>query len=154
MSASVKQYACRSHDHTIRIGSVGSDGYDLAVDDRIMSLSCIYGSDTWSLDRAVFMVAFKIPQSYWTEFEGWYVYEHGPMLLRESTWRAYRLFSCPPAGRESHTHVVLHDVEGAQALESAHRKLSRRTPWFQRLSRHEWFDGPFERHFLVARGAQ
>jgi hypothetical protein len=41
--------------------------------------------------------------------------------------------------------MALHQLADRAALSSPERSRSRATPWFLRLARHDWFDGPFTR---------
>lgn len=91
----------------------------------------------------VFMVGIRTPDDWREELCGWYQYEHGPMLLECPEWQGFQFLE---ASVESGCQFyVLHRLASRKALESEHRKQSRATPWFRRLARNSWFDGPFER---------
>lgn len=91
----------------------------------------------------VFLVVIRTPPGWGDELCDWYRTEHGPILLECPQWRGYTLFE---SGVENgYCLHVLHRLADRAALESEERKRSRATPWFQRLARNAWFDGPFER---------
>ena len=66
-----------------------------------------------------------------------------PILLECPEWRGYQLFEAPAA--RGCQFYVLHHLADRSALDSEWRRRSRSTPWFHRLSKNKWFDGPFER---------
>jgi hypothetical protein len=91
----------------------------------------------------VFRVGIWTPADWRTEFCGWYVYEHAPMLLECPVWDGYQLFETPAA--RGCRFYVFHHLSARRALDSEERKRSRSTPWFRRLAKNKWFDGAFER---------
>ncbi len=91
----------------------------------------------------VFAVGIWTPQEWGPELCAWYQDEHAPMLMECRDWKGVDLREAPSrSGRQFH---VLHRLADRSALDSPQRAASRRTPWFDRLARHSWFDGPFER---------
>jgi hypothetical protein len=65
------------------------------------------------------------------------------MLLECPEWQGFQLLETSVAtGCQLY---VLHRLASRVALDSEQRKRSRATPWFRRLARNYWFDGPFER---------
>lgn len=91
----------------------------------------------------VFLVVIRAPPAWRDELCDWYSTEHGPILLECAQWRGFTLFDTGAEG--AWCLCVLHRLAHRAALESEERKRSRATPWFQRLARNAWFDGPFER---------
>ena len=93
--------------------------------------------------RWLFHVIIVAPREWRDELCEWYRTEHGPILLECSRWRGFRLLESPMEnGCRLH---ALHRLADRSALDSDERKRSRATPWFERLARNSWFDGPFER---------
>ena len=93
--------------------------------------------------RWLFYVIINAPREWRDELCDWYRTEHGPILLECPQWRGFTLGESS-AGYECRLHV-LHRLADRSALDSDERKRSRATPWFERLARNAWFDGPFER---------
>jgi hypothetical protein len=91
----------------------------------------------------VFRVGLWTPKDWRSEFFAWYKCEHGPILLECPDWDGYQFFESPSA-RGCQFYVV-HYLADRSALDSEWRRLSRSTPWFRRLAKNKWFDGPFER---------
>jgi hypothetical protein len=94
----------------------------------------------------IFAVGIRMPADFRDDLCAWYQHEHGPILLECPEWQGFQCFEMRvPHGAQLY---VLHRLAARTALESEARKRSRDTSWFHRLSRHEWFDGPFERVLL------
>jgi hypothetical protein len=91
----------------------------------------------------VFLVGVWTPEDWREEFCAWYKCEHGPILLECPEWQGFRFVQVPSTS--GCQFYVLHRLSDRAALDSEHRKRSRRTPWFKRLATNEWFDEPFER---------
>ena len=91
----------------------------------------------------IFRVGIWTPKAWRSEFTAWYKCEHGPILLECPDWDGYQLLEAPSV--RGCQFYVIHYLADRGALESEWRKLSRSTPWFRRLARNKWFDGPFER---------
>ncbi len=90
----------------------------------------------------VYMLKYPVPLDYLNEFDAWFQYEHMPMLLEEPTWYGCDFFRA--LGASCYPFAALHYLE-PQALKSAARDRSVATAWWNRLSRHEWFDKQFIR---------
>ncbi len=91
----------------------------------------------------LFVVDIWTPAECGRELCAWYEDEHAPMLMQCADWKGVDLReSLCESGRQFH---VLHRLADRSALDSPHRSASRRTPWFERLAKHTWFDGPFHR---------
>jgi len=91
----------------------------------------------------VFRVGIWTPKDWRSEFCAWYQHEHGPILIECPDWDGFRFFEVP-ASRGCQFYVT-HYLADRAALDSPWRRLSRSTPWFRRLAKNKWFDGPFER---------
>lgn len=91
----------------------------------------------------VFLVGIRAPDDWRDELCAWYQCEHGQVLLECPEWHGYQFFEA--AVEDGCQFYVLHRLASRRALESEQRKRSRSTPWFQRLSKNDWFDEPFER---------
>lgn len=99
-----------------------------------------YGSEAgpW-----VFLVGIWTPEDWREEFCAWYRCEHGPMLIECPEWQGFEFIDIPESN--GCRFYVLHRLADRSALDSEERKRSRSTPWFRRLAKNAWFDGPFER---------
>ena len=91
----------------------------------------------------LFAVGIWTPRDWREEFCAWYRCEHAPMLLECTEWSGFQLTET--VARRGCQFYALHRLADRSALDSKQRKLSRATPWFRRLSKNKWFDGPFER---------
>lgn len=91
----------------------------------------------------IFLVGVWTPDEWREEFCAWYQCEHGPMLVECPEWKGFQFVEVPVA--RGCQFYVLHRLAERAALDSDERKRSRSTPWFHRLAKNEWFDGPFER---------
>lgn len=101
------------------------------------------GEATPDAGRWLFYVIISAPREWRDELCDWYRTEHGPILLGCPQWRGFTLCEST-SGKACRLHV-LHRLSDRRALDSDERKRSRATPWFERLARNAWFDGPFER---------
>jgi hypothetical protein len=91
----------------------------------------------------LFFVGLWTPPDWRDEFLAWYRGEHLPMLLECPVWDGCRFTEqSVEAGCQFH---ALHQFSDRAALDSEHRRRSRSTHWFARLSRNPWFDGGFTR---------
>ncbi len=93
--------------------------------------------------RWLFRVGIWMPKDWRAEMLAWYAYEHGPILLECRDWRGFQVCEAPAA--RGCQLWVLHYLAERAALDSEWRRRSRATPWFRRLARNAWFDGPFKR---------
>lgn len=120
----------------------GGEAPDGVLERRLTPLSSggRFGPDAGSW---VFRVGIWTPEDWRTEFCAWYQIDHAPILLECPVWDGYQLFET--AAAQGCQFYVLHHLSDRAALDSEERRRSRATPWFKRLARNEWFDGPFER---------
>ena len=91
----------------------------------------------------IFVVGIWAPADWRAELCAWYRCEHGPMLVECPEWQGFQFLETTVD--DGCQFYVLHRLADRRALESEQRKRSRATPWFRRLAKHDWFDGPFER---------
>jgi hypothetical protein len=91
----------------------------------------------------LFHVGLWTPSDYRDEFLAWYEVEHLPMLLECPVWDGCRFVE--EAAQDGCQFHALHQFSDAKALDSEERRRSRSTPWFNRLSKNDWFDGAFKR---------
>lgn len=88
------------------------------------------------------VVAFAVPDEDAAEFDDWYEQEHVPLLMGSAGWirvRRYRTrpgFEGPPW-----THLALHEIRDASALDAPERERARNTPWRDQLAVRPWFGG-------------
>jgi hypothetical protein len=89
----------------------------------------------------LFVAAFAVPDEAAAEFDAWYEEEHVPLLMRAEGWlrvRRYRVL--PGHDGPSWTHLALHQLRDASALDSPERAAARSTAWRDRLAESEWFN--------------
>lgn len=91
----------------------------------------------------LFLVGLWTPADYRDEFLAWYRMEHLPILLECPLWDGCRFVEAQVG--DGCQFYALHQLNDRAALDSDERKRSRATPWFRRLSQHDWFDGAFAR---------
>jgi len=89
----------------------------------------------------LYAVWFGVPASAAAELEAWYREDHIPLLMEEPLWRAAVSYRIADGEPKLWTHLTLHYLESAGALESPARQRACGTPWRQRLSREPWFKG-------------
>lgn len=89
---------------------------------------------------ALSVVAFDVPAAEEAEFEEWYAGEHVPLLMVADGWlrvRRYRVL--PGHAGPSWTHLALHDLRDATAMDSPERERARRTARRAALADRPWF---------------
>lgn len=102
-------------------------------------------SDTGHVDpegsRALFVVAFAVPDVDVDEFEEWYEGEHVGLLMRVPGWRRVRRYRVTP-GSAGHpwTHLALHELDSPAALNAPEREAARNTARRDALASRAWFD--------------
>jgi hypothetical protein len=88
----------------------------------------------------LFVVAFSVPDSEQADFDGWYEEEHVPLLMRGPGWlRVRRYVVRPGSAGPPWTHLALHEVRDATALEAPERAAARDTPRRAELAARPWF---------------
>ena len=100
----------------------------------------------------LYPVFFTVPQDRQAEFNAWYTEEHVPKLLQEPQWLGCRRYEIVDGAPHDYTHIALHHLASAQALESPARAAARNTPWRDRLASESWFRGTYM--IFLRRGAR
>ena len=95
---------------------------------------------------ALFAVFFSVPDERAEEFNAWYTEEHVPMLLECPDWLLVRRFEIYDGDPQPWTHLALHYLRDASALDSPELEAARNTEWRKRLAAEQWFRGSF--HFF------
>lgn len=115
------------------------DGVEEIATRRVYSIgTCGPEGGPW-----LFVVGIWTPPEWGQDLCAWYQEEHAPMLMECADWKGIDLReSACEGGRQFY---VLHRLADRSALDSPQRAASRATPWFDRLAKHDWFDGAFKR---------
>lgn len=90
-----------------------------------------------------YSVLFAVPAGRQAEFDDWYTQDHVPTLLEEPAWlgcRRYRIVSGDPG---LFTHLAIHHLTSAEALQSPARARARASAWRDRLAGEAWFKGSY-----------
>lgn len=95
---------------------------------------------------ALYAVFFSVPDDRAEEFNAWYTEEHVPMLLECPDWLQVRRFEINDGDPQPWTHLALHYLRDASALDSPELEAARNTEWRGRLAKEGWFQGSF--HFF------
>ncbi len=95
---------------------------------------------------ALYAVFFSVPDDRAEEFNAWYTEEHVPMLLECPDWLLVRRFEIYDGDPQPWTHLALHYLRDASALDSPELEAARNTEWRKRLAAEQWFRGSF--HFF------
>ena|ERR1700680_1792959 len=91
----------------------------------------------------------EIPADRQRDFDDWHNYDHVPLLLECEDWLMARCFHITSGEPKSWTHLALHYLADARALQSAQRGRARSSPRYARLAQESWFQGQdsvFERY--------
>jgi hypothetical protein len=91
----------------------------------------------------LYPVFFTVPQDKRADFEAWYTEDHVPTLLAEPGWLGCRRYEIVDGAPQDFTHMALHHLTTADALESPARAVARATPWRARLAAQDWFRGTY-----------
>lgn len=91
----------------------------------------------------LYSVFFTVPQDRQDDFNEWYIQDHVPKLLGEPQWLGCRRYEIVDGAPESYTHMALHHLASADALESPARAAARTSPWRDRLAAEGWFRGTY-----------
>jgi hypothetical protein len=87
----------------------------------------------------LYAVAFNIPNEAQAEFDAWYETEHVPLLLECKDWLMVRSLRVADGVPEKYTHLALHYLADARALQAPERDAARKTDWRNRLAKNVWF---------------
>lgn len=102
------------------------------------------GDPDAALDAPVlYAVAFNVPAEAAADFDGWYEQDHVPLLMQEPKWLMVRRLLVADGVPEAFTHLALHYLADADALNSPARARARETPWRARISQEPWFKGSY-----------
>lgn len=108
------------------------------------------GVDIDPLDAPfLYPVFFSVPDDRASEFNDWYTEEHVPMLLKSKDWLMCRRFVINDGDPEPWTHLAIHYLADARALDSPERAAARDTDRRKKLSAEAWFRAKtqlFQRH--------
>lgn len=86
------------------------------------------------------VVAFCVPPEAATQFESWYGEEHVPLLMEADGWLRVRRYTVRPGfDGPAWTHLALHELAEADAMNSPQRAAARSTPRRAALAEAEWF---------------
>jgi hypothetical protein len=97
-----------------------------------------------SIDAPVlYSVAFNVPPEAHAEFDAWYESEHVPLLMACADWLMVRRLRITDGVPETYSHMALHYLADARALQSPERDKARKTAWRDRLAKHEWFKASY-----------
>lgn len=129
------------HDGT-RTLMIGANAHS-AQDDGLVTLLFASGRFGPIGGDWLFHVGLWTPAEFRDEFLAWYEIEHLPILLECPSWEGCRFVE--QAVRNGYQFYALHQLADASALDSEQRKVSRSTPWFERLKANDWFDERFVR---------
>lgn len=128
---------------TLVLGSGAAQ--DALAGKTVTPLSLLFdgGNSGRSAGPHLFCVGLWTPSAHREEFLTWYQQEHLPMLLECESWDGCRFVESPAT--DGCQFFALHQLADRAALDSEARRASRKTPWFKRLNRHNWFDRGFTR---------
>jgi hypothetical protein len=102
------------------------------------------GSSTSPLDAPVlYAVSFNIPVEAQPDFNAWYETEHIPLLMECPDWLMVRRMQVSDGIPETYTHMALHYLASAKALQSPERERARKTAWRDRLAKNPWFKASY-----------
>ncbi|WP_160107264.1 DUF4286 family protein [Pseudomonas izuensis] len=87
----------------------------------------------------VYAVFFTVPAPRTEAFDRWYEEDHIPTLLGCSDWLAVRRFRIVDGEPQPFTHLALHYLATADALQSSAREQANNSPWRMQLAQEEWF---------------
>jgi hypothetical protein len=91
---------------------------------------------------AMSVVAFAVPEADEADFEDWYQGEHVGLLMQVPGWLRVRRYRVRPGSEgPPWTHLALHDLRGAEALDHPARAAARDTPKRDALAARAWFGG-------------
>lgn len=120
------------------IGSLSSWQLNDGVSDEDMLMSPV-----------LYSVMFAVPEERRSEFDDWYVEDHVPALFETSDWLGCRRYNIVDGEPGAYTHLALHHLKTAAALDSDARAEARKSDWRARLAEEPWFSGiyrVFARH--------
>jgi hypothetical protein len=96
-------------------------------------------ADTLMDAPVLYAVLFNIPAEHHDDFNGWYDTDHIPLLMQCKDWLMVRRMRIADGVPGPYTHMALHYLKDAKALQSPEREAARNTPWRNRLAKNDWF---------------
>ncbi|MBB5048321.1 hypothetical protein HNR60_003084 [Rhodopseudomonas rhenobacensis] len=97
-----------------------------------------------ALDAPIlYSVCFNVPAEAAAEFDSWYETEHIPLLMECPDWLMVRRMLVTDGVPEIYTHMALHYLADAKALQSPARENARATEWRKRLAEQDWFQASY-----------
>lgn len=91
----------------------------------------------------LYAVSFNVPPEAAAEFNSWYETEHIPLLMECADWLMVRRMRVADGVPETYTHMALHYLADAKALQSPEREKARKTAWRDRLAQNDWFKASY-----------
>lgn len=91
----------------------------------------------------LYAVMFNIPAEHHDDFDGWYDSDHIPLLMQCKDWLMVRRMRIADGVPSPYTHMALHYLADAEALQSPEREAARNTPWRNRLAKNDWFKASY-----------
>jgi hypothetical protein len=91
----------------------------------------------------LYAVQFNIPSEHHDDFNGWYDTDHIPLLMQSRDWLMVRRMRIADGVPGPYTHLALHYLRDARALQSPEREAARNTPWRNRLAKNDWFKASY-----------
>jgi hypothetical protein len=91
----------------------------------------------------LYAVFFNVPEDRHGDFNEWYEVDHVPALLQSKDWLMCRRFAVTLGEPWDVTHLALHYLGSAAALDSEERKAARSTEWRARLAKEPWFKAEY-----------
>jgi hypothetical protein len=137
--ATFEGYLANAEDRAFGIGANGIHP-SFAREVNLLFTGGTYGAEAGAF---LFHVGLPVPNDFREDFLAWYHDEHLPILLEAPGWDGCRFVEEPV--EQGLLFHALHQLSDRRALDSAERKRSRATPWFERLAQHAWFDKGFAR---------
>jgi hypothetical protein len=102
------------------------------------------GTPDSALDAQVlYAVSFNVPAEAAAEFDSWYETEHIPLLMECPDWLMVRRMRVADGVPETYTHMALHYLADAKALQSPEREKARKTAWRDKLAKNDWFKASY-----------
>jgi hypothetical protein len=97
--------------------------------------------------RYVLHVPYSAPHAELAALDAWYVGEHDAMVMRCAEWTAIRRYEPVEGSTADWSRLVVHELLGAEVLNSPYVRESMATPQRRRFAEHDWF-GAGGRHVL------
>jgi hypothetical protein len=126
-------------DRTRRmLQSVGGFTRYIADASREVRRSSTSGPESFDAP-CLYSVFFNVPSERESEFDSWYNEDHIPALMECRDWLMVRRFRIIDGEPARWTHLALHYLADARALDSPERARARESPWRARLAQETWF---------------